>query len=143
MFKRYTMKYKHIENISIAVTVIMFGIMAGFFWTYTFNVNIAMLQVDGPTYGRMQSLFNQNVRHVMFFLFFFGAGAASFLTVIVNYKHFRKVSFWLCALSSIIYIFGIIVFTAQVNLPLNYYTESWDLLNLPQDLLKKILKKLS
>ena len=42
-------------------------------------------------------------------------------------------SFWLLALAAIIYILGVIVFTAQVNLPLNYYTESWDPQNLPAD----------
>jgi len=36
-------------------------------------------------------------------------------------------------IAAIIYIFGIIVFTAQVNLPLNYYTESWDPSDLPED----------
>ena len=40
---------------------------------------------------------------------------------------------WLLALAAIIYILGVIVFTAQVNLPLNYYTESWDPQNLPAD----------
>ncbi len=37
--------------------------MAGFFWTYSDNVNLAMLQVDGATYATVQSLFNMNVRH--------------------------------------------------------------------------------
>ncbi len=44
----------------------MTGIMAGFFYTYTFNVNLAMLEVDGSTYAVVQSLFNENVRHPMF-----------------------------------------------------------------------------
>ena len=30
-------------------------------------------------------------------------------------------------------VFGVIVYTAQVNLPLNYYTESWDPQNVPAD----------
>ena len=81
--------------------------MAGFFWTYSFNVNLAMLNVDGKTYAEVQSLLNENVRHNIFFLFFFGA--------------------------EIVYILGIIMFTAQVNLPLNYYTESWNPMQLPTD----------
>ncbi len=127
------MKFNLIENISIATATIALGIMAGFFWTYTFNVNLAMLNVDGKTYAEVQSLFNENVRHFMFFAFFFGAGAISFLAAAINYRHIRHISFWLISIAALIYILGIIVFTAKVNLPLNYYTESWNPSDLPVD----------
>ena len=127
------MKFKSIENISIATATIALGIMAGFFWTYTFNVNLAMLNVDGKTYAEIQSLFNENVRHFMFFVFFFGAGGLSLLAAAINYKHRKHSSFWLILIAAIVYIFGIIVFTAQVNLPLNFITESWDPSDLPED----------
>ncbi|CED59715.1 Putative uncharacterized protein [Moritella viscosa] len=127
------MKFNLIENISIATATIALGIMAGFFWTYTFNVNLAMLNVDGKTYAEVQSLFNENVRHFMFFAFFFGAGAISFLAAAINYRHIGHISFWLISIAALIYILGIIVFTAKVNLPLNYYTESWNPSDLPVD----------
>lgn len=127
------MAFKFIENISIAIATIALGIMAGFFWTYAFNVNLAMLNVDGRTYAEVQSLFNENVRHFMFFIFFFGAGAVSLFAAAINYRHSKHSSFWLILSAAIIYIFGIIVFTAQVNLPLNYYTESWNPSDLPDD----------
>ena len=127
------MKYTYVENALVAVATIVFGIMAGFFWTYTFNVNFAMLEVDGPTYATVQSLFNKNVRHFMFFMFFFGGGAFSLLALLGNGKHWKTVPFWLLAIACIVYILGVIFFTAQVNLPLNDYTESWDPQNLPAD----------
>lgn len=127
------MKYTFVENISIATSIVFLGIMAGFFWTYTFNVNLAMLDVDGKTYAEVQSLFNENVRHWMFFLFFFGAGAISFLAAAINYQHIKHSRFWLLSIASILYILGIIIFTSRVNLPLNYYTESWDPSDLPED----------
>jgi uncharacterized membrane protein len=127
------MKFTFIENISVAVATIALGIMAGFFWTYTFNVNPAMLNVDGQTYAEVQSLLNQNVRHEIFFAFFFGAGLLSFLAAVINYKHIKYISFWLIVAAALIYIVGVIVFTAQVNLPLNYYTESWSAMALPKD----------
>lgn len=126
-------KTKLLENSFLALSTIFFGIMAGFFWTYSFNVNYAMQQVDGSTYTQVQSLFNQNVRHSMFFFFFFGGGALSIITVCLNIKRFRSMSFWLLVLASAIYIFGVILYTKQVNLPLNAYTESWDILNPPSD----------
>lgn len=119
------------ENIALAIATLVFGIMAGFFWTYTFNVNLAMLEVDGATYATVQSLFNENVRHSMFFTFFFGGGFLSGLALVINWKHWKTSSFVMLALAFTVYVLGIIVFTAQVNLPLNAYTESWDPLNLP------------
>lgn len=122
-----------IKNSSIALASLAFGIMAGFFWTYTFNVNLAMLQVDGPTYAVVQSLFNENVRHPMFFSFFIGSAVLALVALAMNVQHWKSLSFSMLSLALIIYVTGIIMFTAQVNLPLNYYTESWDPTNLPAD----------
>ncbi|WLR42334.1 DUF1772 domain-containing protein [Bacillus carboniphilus] len=124
---------RYLENGTLALALFITGIMAGFFYTYTFNVNLAMLQVDGETYATVQSLFNENVRHVMFFIFFFGGGAISVITVIANIRHYKTISFWLMVTAGLIYMLGIIVFTANVNLPLNYETESWNPQSLPSD----------
>lgn len=125
--------FSYLENLSLAAAAIVFGIMAGFFWTYTFNVSLALQQVDGPTYAAMQSLLNQNVRHFAFFTFFFGGGVFGAVALWLNFRHWRDTSFWLLAAATLIYILGIILYTRLVNLPLNYYTESWNALNLPAD----------
>lgn len=128
-----TRPYTFLENTSLALAILMFGIMAGFFWTYTFNVNLATAQLDGASYARVQSLFNVNVRHAMFFSFFFGSAVAAVLALILNYRHYRSPSFWLLASAAVLYILGIILFTKFINLPLNYYTESWNPELLPND----------
>ena len=53
-------------------TVLLLGLMAGFFATYSANVNLATLELDGPTYALVQSAFNRHVRHAGFFICFFG-----------------------------------------------------------------------
>lgn len=123
----------YFKNGTILLAAFVTGIMAGFFYTFTFNVNLAMLEVDGATYATVQSLINENVRHTMFFIFFFGGGAVPFIALIANWRAYRTLPFWLLVAAGAIYIGGIIVFTAQVNLPLNYYTESWDPQALPAD----------
>lgn len=125
--------YTLLENTSLALAILIFGIMAGFFWTYTFNINLATAQLDGASYARIQSLFNVNVRHAMFFSFFFGSAIMAVLALGLNYRHYRSPSFWLLASATVLYIFGIILFTKFVNLPLNYYTESWNPELLPSD----------
>ena len=121
-----------VRDIANVVTVLLFGLMAGFFATYSFNVNYAMLAVDGQTYATVQSLFNVNVRHLGFFVCFFGGGVAPIITALIWYPVDRKVALvWF--ILGVFYIGGIIFFTKFVNLPLNYYTESWNPAALPQD----------
>src|SRR5687767_12648246 len=118
----HTRSYILIENASIAFASAVLGLMAGFFWTYTFNVNPALLQVDGPTYATVQSLLNRNVRHVPFFVLFFGGGVVPIVAVLFNYKHRKELAFWLLVAAGLIYIVGVIVLTREVNLPINAYT---------------------
>ncbi|WP_197477698.1 MULTISPECIES: hypothetical protein [unclassified Marinomonas] len=76
-----------IKQLSGLTATALFGLMAGFFATYSFNVNYAMLAVDASTYAEVQSLFNINVRHTGFFLCFFGAGALPYFCAVLNIKN--------------------------------------------------------
>jgi uncharacterized membrane protein len=122
-----------IENTSIALAAAVLGLMAGFFWTYSYNINLAMLQVDGATYATVQSLFNRNVRHASFFALFFGGAMLPLLAAGINGRHWRTPAFWLVLAAALVYALGIVAFTRQVNLPLNAYTESWLPTQLPGD----------
>ncbi len=126
-------RFTYLENGAFALATLVIGVMTGFFWAYTFNVNLAMSEVDGSTYAAVQSLLNQNVRHFTFFIFFFGGSIFSVGALIFNIRHYRHVSFLLMIAASIVYTLGIILFTRQVNLPLNALTESWDPANLPEN----------
>ncbi|MDP2574616.1 DUF1772 domain-containing protein [Vibrio penaeicida] len=115
-----------------ATSTLLLGLMAGFFATYSFNVNYAMLEVDGSTYATVQSLFNINVRHAGFFVCFSGAALLPAITGVVWLrKDKRQALVWLAIALS--YFIGIVIFTRFVNLPLNYYTESWNPAALPDD----------
>ena len=116
-----------------ALAIFWLGVMAGFFWTYSANVNFATLEMDGATYARVQSGLNRNVRHAMFFGFFFGPPLLCALALATAWSA-RHRGWWRCLLlAGVLYGLGIVVFTAQVNLPLNAYTESWDPRALPPD----------
>ena len=115
------------------LTLFTLGIMAGFFGTYSANVNLATLQLDGPTYALVQSGFNRNVRHTLFFAFFFGPVPLGLLTLITARHQYRQVWWRLVALIVLAYALGIVWFTREVNLPLNHLTESWTPATLPAD----------
>lgn len=123
----------NIGKLSHFFMIIILGVMAGFFWTYSINVNQAMLRVDGQTYATVQSLYNITVRNYIFFCFFFGGGIIGLLTVLFNMMKYRSLSFICIVIAFLAYLFGVIVFTHEVNLPLNYYTESWNPYHLPDD----------
>ncbi|MEM9773414.1 MAG: DUF1772 domain-containing protein [Chloroflexota bacterium] len=53
--------------------------------------------------------------------------------VVQHGQRWSKLSFWMIAAAMLIYIFGVIVFTQQVNLPLNATTEAWDPTYVPAD----------
>lgn len=116
-----------------SLTVLLLGLMAGFFATYSANVNLATLELDGPTYALVQSAFNRNVRHAGFFACFFGPVPLGLIALASGWSH-RRAAWWrLLALTVVAYALGIVLFTRQVNLPLNYLTESWTPATLPPD----------
>lgn len=114
------------------ISTLLLGVMAGFFATYSFNVNYATFVLNGEMYATVQSLFNVNVRHAGFFVCFFGAGVFALITAVVFLQQRCSIGwFWLAV--GLVYMLGIVMFTKWVNLPLNYYTESWDVHDLPTD----------
>ena len=123
-------------RLSLAVqllTVFALGIMAGFFGTYSANVNLATLQLDGPTYAMVQSGFNRHVRHALFFAFFFGPLPLGLLALATGWRQRQRAWWWLMAATVLAYALGIVWFTREVNLPLNQLTESWTPATLPTD----------
>ena len=124
-------KQTTLSDFSAFLAVLMLGVMAGFFWTYAFNVNYATKNLDADDYVRVQSLFNENVRHAMFFLFFFGAAFLSFVAALFSWLSKNISRTRLLLLAGLVYLGGVVMFTHQVNLPLNYETESWVLGQVP------------
>lgn len=121
------------QRLPVALAGFLTGIMAGFFFAYSFNVNYALLELTGGEYAVVQSLLNKNVRHPVFGFFFFGTAISGVLAVVSNRGHRRKHTFWILVSAAVVYIIGIIVVTSQINFPINEYTESWDPASLPLD----------
>ncbi len=116
-----------------ALAALWMGMMAGFFWAYSANVNQALLQMDGATYAMVQSALNRNVRHWLFFIFFFGPPLWCALALLAAWPSRRQGWWWALALAGVAYLLGIVFFTQQVNLPLNKITEAWNPQALPAD----------
>ncbi len=125
-------KNRFLSDVSSIFSVLVLGVMSGFFWTYSFNVNYALNNLDADAYAQVQSLLNVNVRHGVFFFFFFGGGLFPALAGLISWtqKKVRR-SCWLL-LACVVYLLGVVLLTKQVNLPLNADTESWILGSVPE-----------
>jgi uncharacterized membrane protein len=121
-----------VSSAALGLAVFSLGIMAGFFGTYSGNVNLAMQELDGPTYALVQSGFNRHVRHALFFAFFFSPPLLCLLALVADWR-VRPAWWWLVAGVGLGYAVGIVVFTREVNLPLNRLTEAWTPATLPAD----------
>jgi uncharacterized membrane protein len=118
--------------VGLVLAVFGLGIMAGFFATYTGNVNLATLELDGATHALVQSAFNRNVRHALFFAFFLGP-AVFCLLALASARRERPGWWWLVGFIGLSCVLGDIVFTREVDLPLSRLTESWTAATLPAD----------
>lgn len=124
------------RQVSVAahlLAVLAMGVMAGFFFAYSANVNLATAAFDGPTYALAQSAFNRNVRHPLFFAAFFGPTLLAVGALAAGWRERRSAWWWLVLAAGLLYTFGIVVYTRFVNLPLNALTESWTPATLPAD----------
>lgn len=128
-------KLLHAARWSLAfqvMAVFNLGWMAGFFATYSGNVSLALQGLDGPTYALVQSALNRHVRHAAFFASFFLPPLWCLLALLPAWR--GRGAWGGCLLvAGLLYAAGIVLFTRQVNLPLNAYTESWSLQQLPAD----------
>lgn len=126
---------KPLQPASILVQVLAIfwlGIMAGFFATYSANVSLATQGLDGSLYAVVQSALNRNVRHALFFVFFFAPPALCLLALVLGWRGRQRWG-WFMLAAGLLYLLGIVFFTREVNLPLNAYTESWNPAALPAD----------
>jgi len=122
-----------LKIVSLFLAVISTGLMAGFFATYSFNVNYAMLELNGAEYTKVQSLFNENVRYAGFFLLFFGTGVILLVASALQLQNYKSSRFLSISIAAVLYIAVIIIYTKFHILPINYTIESWDLSAIPDN----------
>ena len=106
--------------------VLLFGLMAGFFFAFSVDVAPAMTHLDAAAYITTQQWINSVVRNALFGGVYFGAvilpfGAALFAAL---GKKRRLALFW-CVLG--LTYFGLVFWvTRSINIPINNALASWN-----------------
>lgn len=112
----------------VLVTTLLTGMVAGEFYIFSYGVNDAFVQLSGSEYTQAMRLINFSVRDNPFFgAVFFGALATPIVALCLFWGRYRSPMFLLYLAGYVLFFVGTFLVTFQINIPLNYYLESWDL----------------
>lgn len=100
---------------STVAAVVLLGLSAGFFVTYTISVTRGLAVVGDPAYVESFQAINDRVRTASFATFFFGAAPMALLAAVQQ----RGAARVLLLLAVLVYLVGVIGVTFAGNIPLN------------------------
>lgn len=108
-----------IAYVSGAITLLLTGTMAGFFFAYSSSVMLG-LDAAGATHAipAMQAI-NLTVRNPVFFVAFFGTPVAALASAVVFLAARRPMAAALFLIAGLVYFLGALLPTALVNVPMN------------------------
>lgn len=115
------------------LTALLTGLIAGLFFAFTYDVNIAFGELSGPEYAKNMELINVSIRNAVFGSVFFPSVVLPVVALALSWRSYRSPAFLLVLVGFLIYLFGSFLVTTQINIPLNYYLESWDIAAPPSD----------
>ena len=111
----------------VMLVVILTAMVAGEFYIFSYGVNGGFAQLSGSEYTQAMRVINFSVRGNPFFgVVFFGALALPLLTLLTFWDNFRSRAFVLFVIAFATFFVGTFLVTFRINIPLNYYLESWD-----------------
>ncbi|MGB7287601.1 MAG: anthrone oxygenase family protein [Salaquimonas sp.] len=101
------------------LTVVLFGLIAGFFYAYSVDVMRGLdLIIPGEAIHAMQGI-NTAVRNPVFFITFFMTPVVAIIAAVIFYFNGNSASaLWLAA-AAIIYLAAAFAPTAMINVPMN------------------------
>lgn len=111
-------------TILLTTMAIFVGIMAGFFFAYSFSVSLGLGKLGDKAFLNAMQQINKEVQNPIFFICFFGSlvllGVSAFL-----FKN--QVGFPFLLLAFICYFLGVFLVTVFVNVPLNNQLDRFNL----------------
>lgn len=114
--------YNGMEKIafaSLTVTLILFGLIAGFFYAYSVDVMPALDILPPKEAIHAMQVINITVRNPVFFITFFGPLLAGAITLILFFLVKNKKAALLILLATLVYLFTAFLPTTFINVPMN------------------------
>jgi uncharacterized membrane protein len=102
-----------------AAAIVWFGVMAGFFWSFSVVVMPGLNDADPLAAMRSMQAINDGVQNMMFAIGFFGAPLLCILMVLHSIARFQGIPSAMILGASIVYLLGVFSVTFLFNVPLN------------------------
>lgn len=119
----------------LTVSAVLGGIMAGFFFTYSASVVLALDTLSASAYTTVMQSINETVLNVVFGVAFFGAvlvPAVSAAVVLLQGDWTAPYGQLLLA-GVVIYLIGTFAVTILIHIPMNDYIATWSTTSPPDD----------
>lgn len=99
--------------------LVLIGLMAGFFYAFSVCVMDGLGRRDPHTAISAMQGINEAVRNPMFFITFFFSPVIIFVSALALWRFGQKPGVLWMTLAGAIYVFGVIIITARINVPMN------------------------
>jgi uncharacterized membrane protein len=115
-----------IGRILALLGLLWFGLMAGFFWSFSVVVMPGLEGTDPLAAMRSMQSINDGVRNALFAIGFFGAPLLGLALVIQAFTRLRTLPSALTLAAVAVYLLGVFLVTVAFNVPLNRELASVD-----------------
>jgi uncharacterized membrane protein len=119
----------------LALSAVLGGIMAGFFFAYSVSVVLALQPLSGSEYTTVMQKINEKVLNVVFGVAFFGAAVVPIVTAaLVVFRGAWATQYGLLFLvGTVVYLVGTFFVTASIHIPANDYIATWSPVSPPDE----------
>ena len=106
------------HEVLLSAAIILSALMSGFFFAYSFSVNLGLHKLDNKAYLQAMQNINKEVLNPVFYSCFCGA-LLLLITCSVIYFDLHSTKFYLLLCACVSYTIGVFIITGTRNVPLN------------------------
>jgi len=128
----------NVQAIVVAVAILLTGIMAGIFFTWSNAVMPGIGKLGDLEFLQALKSMNRVILNKAFMAVFGGAMVAVFLVPMIQFNGVPKALFWFYVFTFVLYAVGVFGVTIQCNIPLNELLEGSNLDALSMEELKSL-----
>ena len=130
------------ETIILALAILLTGLMAGIFFTWSNAVKPGIGKLSDIEYLRALQSMNRVILNNAFKIIFLGAIIAVVLVPVFYFNLYPKNIFWLFVFTLIIYWIGVFGVTVSGNIPLNEILDKTNLESITSEEIKTLRKSI-
>ena len=130
------------ETIILALAILLTGLMAGIFFTWSNAVKPGIGKLSDIEYLRALQSMNRVILNNAFKIIFLGAIIAVALVPIFYFNLYPKNIFWLFVFTLVIYWIGVFGVTVSGNIPLNEILDKTNLESITSEEIKTLRKSI-